>query len=214
MNVSQGTKAEPNHPRGLRKRAFGQLCFATQVPLGEREILCPVASTDEVLDFIAVDGTRARELDRLKPFQRAVFSCCCAQRLLNESSPGADHPLAKRAVNLAWELVLGAPDDDAKAVLDELEALGDELDQDALAASFYALATAARGGAETAAWAGQIGTDHAFELVSQAEGPYRPLEIDASDPIVDREYQAQRSDLDRVSTAPSPTSLADLRQPL
>ena len=146
------------------------------------------------------------------PFQRAVFACCCAQRLLKEAGIGEGQSPARLAVDLAWDLILGDPDDDPEAMLDELEALGDELDQDALAASFFALATAARGGAETAGWAGQRGTDHAFEVVSQDVSLYRPLEIDATDPVVQREYQAQRSYLNRVSRAPTPAGLGDLRQ--
>ncbi|PKQ24227.1 MAG: hypothetical protein CVT65_03995 [Actinobacteria bacterium HGW-Actinobacteria-5] len=170
-----------------------------------------MATADEVLEFIAVDGVRSQELARLLPFQRAVFACCCAQRLLDAKDAGGDHPLAQRAVRLAWDLALGDSTEDPEPVLDELEALGEELDQDALAASFYALATAARGGAETAAWAGQRGTDHAFELLDRSDRSYRPLEVDAIDPIVQREYLAQRSDLDRVSSAESSSSLAELR---
>ncbi len=175
--------------------------------------LWSVSSADEVLDFIAIDGTRARELALLQPFQQTVFACCCAQRLIAATGADADHPLARRAVNLAWELVLGDSDEDPEAVLHALAALGDALDQDVLAASLYALATAAGGGAVTAAWAGQRGTDRAFDLVSWARGAtFRPLEIDAVDPLVDGEYQAQCSDLNRVSSAPNPAALADMRQ--
>ncbi len=170
-----------------------------------------MATADEVLEFIAVDGLRSQELARLEPFQRAVFACCCAQRLLHAQDAGGHHPLAQRAVRLAWDLAFGDSTDDPEPVLDELEALGEELDKDALAASFWALATAARGGAETAAWAGQRGTDHAFELLDQSDTSDQPLEVDSIDPIVQREYLAQRSDLDRVSSAESSSSLAELR---
>lgn len=171
-----------------------------------------MATANEVLSYHPGNGLE-QTLAELTEQQRAVFACCCAQRLLAVPSAGGDHPLAARTVDAAWRVASGERDDEADIILADLDALGDELDQDAIASGYYALKAAMTGEISFAGWAASRGLDHAFELADPDGRVFRPVEVDALEPSIQSEFNAQLLDLDKIKRAATEVDLLALRPP-
>jgi hypothetical protein len=121
--------------------------------------------------------------------------------------------LADRAVEAAWRAVDGAnraSDDD---LLQQLTELGDELDQDPIAAALYALRAAVFAEVADAVHAAQRAMDAAFEGAQKPDASrFDPLELDAGTPNVQEEYMRQIEALDQLAVGVTPEVLGAIRR--
>lgn len=149
--------------------------------------------------FAFADDRMPERVERLPPRDRAAFAVACAARLLRQHPPRLAS-LAEQAIVAAWLAVDERNTDEGRSLLATLDGLGEELDDDAMAASFYALRAALDADVKDAVWAAERGLDAAFsaaedEVVVGHVVTNEDNEACAATAIVQHEYRRQTHDL-------------------
>jgi hypothetical protein len=148
-----------------------------------------------------------QRLAALSPEKRACFALACAERLVVRTSSTRQKEL-RTALDQGWS-VLNGHGGDVAALRSSFDSRSD-LDDDEVAAVAYAL-EAVRGDADAAYWAASRSLDAAFELVRHAGSAteFRPLGVDAADPVVKEEVAWQER---AITGAEEAASLPELMQ--
>jgi hypothetical protein len=149
--------------------------------------------------FAFADDRMPERVGRLPPPDRAAFAAGCAARLLRQHPPRLA-PLAEKAVLAAWLAIEEQSSDEGRSLLSKLDRLGEELDDDAMAAAFYALRAALDADVNDAVLAAERGIDASFaaaenEVVAGYAVTKEDNEACASTPVVQDEYRRQLHDL-------------------
>ena len=133
---------------------------------------------------------RVRALPRTP---RAAFALAVTEHLVARTRP--EHDPLWAALQIGWHGALDR-DDTWEPVREEL-ARRPDVDDDDVAAVYYALGAAA-GSAADAEWAAQRCLDAAFDRVAYpaSAGTFRPVEVDAAEPVVREELSWQETVLD------------------
>lgn len=129
------------------------------------------------------------EVLTLSPAARAMFALACAERLVRAAGGPDD---LQTGLDAGWEVATGGSAD-LEALRSELEERED-LDDDEVAATFFALGAAA-GSAKDCRAAASRAVDAAFALIPYhpEETTFRPLADDFASPQVQAELAWQRA---------------------
>lgn len=151
----------------------------------------------DVGELLTLDEHKAR-LAALTDVQAVWMALACAERLLGRASPDQQSVL-RDALTSAWESLATADSERAATLAAVLEER-DDLDDDPVAAVFYALEAVA-GVPDAAGWGAARGIDDAFERVPYPDGAtgFRPLEEDTATETVQQELRWQMLAADVVS---------------